>query len=323
MWLDQLCFDVHLWQAHIDSSACVLFGGHIVETFAVCSSERTQCYVSVDAFDWPAFHSHCFLLVSTPAVLTYYGALAYDSSFGVATTPLSLSMPDVVRSVLNFASAFRQVYDYFGDEDHASGPVRGSENHLPAVEILELLTAPAVPVFSPSSSGPPLSSLRLPVLPQTSTVGSSPRVLTIAPAPFGSSVHNFAAACAARNSSAAGLSFAVVPVFVHFDVGPSSSTVTAMARRSSTSLVPASSTFPRPCAVVISGESLPSSTNDSGAWNVVILSSKPAMAKCLRNAAYQELAFAQSDPLKVRDKIDEFCSALDHFHGLFHVSRWS
>lgn len=96
-----------------------------------------------------------------------------------------------------------------------------------------------------------------------------------------------------------------------------------MVGRSSTSLVPASSTLSGPFAVVLSAGSLPGNASDACALDTTILSSKLAVARLQRNAARQELAFVWSELHRAKDESDELRSALALLHVPFHESRLS
>lgn len=243
-----------------------------------------------------------------------------DLKCGVAATPLLPSVPYVVWPIPHFATASLWVPDYFGYDDHASGLVWATGNPAPAVETIKLNMAPAGPASTPLPLDPLLLSSSLPVSPQAGMVGSSSRASTFAAFSVASSLDTPASSRVAHDSSAAGPSFAVDPLFVDLGAALFSGTRVAMAGRSSTSLVPASFTLSRPSTVVMSGGSLPSSTNDAGALDSATLSHELATARRQCDAARQKLASVQPELHRVRAENDELWLALAHLHGPVHES---
>lgn len=78
VWLEQLHFEVCLWQVHTDSSPRVILGWHNVAVFAARLFGRAQYNIGIDAINWGLFHGHRYLLSPTTLVLTYYRSPAYD-----------------------------------------------------------------------------------------------------------------------------------------------------------------------------------------------------------------------------------------------------
>lgn len=226
-----------------------------------------------------------------------------------------------VWPILDFATASRRDHDYFGDDIHASELVRSTEDSASAVEFLELDMDLGIPAVTHLSPGPPLLSSALFVLRQASTARLSLRSSTVAPALLAFSLEIHSSTRVARDFSATGLSSTVVPVSVDAVASPSSYTKASMVVQSSTSLISASLTLSRPCAVVISSGSLPIDTGDARASDVATLSRQLAVARRQRDAARQELASVRSELHRVRDEDDELRLALALFHAPFYESR--
>lgn len=76
--LERLDFGVRLRQVHTNPSARLLLAWHNLKVFAARRSERTQNYVSVDAFHWRPIHGHRLFPNPAPPIFTYYCSLTYD-----------------------------------------------------------------------------------------------------------------------------------------------------------------------------------------------------------------------------------------------------
>lgn len=223
----------------------------------------------------------------------------------MATTSFQLSVPYVVWLALDFATASRPVYDYFDDEDRVSGPICTTEDPVSAIKLSRPDEAPAVPTSASFSLGPSslsspvpaptpflvgslLPSSPLSISPQPSKAGLSSRLFTIVTVPVVSALDAPAPTRDIRDSSVAYLLSAIVPLSVGFGVGTTSDIGISMVGRTSTSLVSASSTLSRPCAVVILTGSPPVGTSDAGASDITTLPCHLAVGRRQPDAVCQE-----------------------------------
>lgn len=167
-------------------------------------------------------------------------------------------------------------------------------------------------------SGPIMSSSSLPPPPQPYMTGLSAQDLTISPASVVSHLDAPASTRVVRAFFIAGTLSVVVPVSVDLGSGSPSCASDGIAKTSSTSPVPASSTLSRSCAIMISAGSLPLSINDASALDVATLSRQLAVAGRQHESARRELASVPSELHKVKGGKNELRSTFGFFH--FHAT---
>lgn len=241
----------------------------------------------------------------------------------MSNTPPLPSVPYVVWPILNFASASRRMHAYFGDKDHDSGLIWGTEDPVSAVKSLELDMPSTIPTSTTVSLRPSLSSSPLPTLPETSMAGFSPHTSTVAPAPAVFSFDAPAPTLVACSSSAACHFSAVIFVFADLGAGSSSGAGVVLVEQSSTVLVPASSILSHFCAAATSAGSLPHGTSDAGVSDTATLRRQLAVVRCQLDAVRHVQFSVWAELHEVRDEKNELCFALTLLHGSFRDSRLS